>query len=120
MLSAITLILVFQVAGEIISRATGIPVPGPVLGMVLMLFAFFFKDNLVDRIRPTAGVLLANLSLLFVPAGVGLMRHGERFMNEGIGIAAVIVLSTVIGMVVTAYTIIAVEKIMHIREDEEC
>ena len=120
MLSAITLILIFQVVGEIVSLATGLPVPGPVIGMVLLLLAFFVKDGLVDQIRPTAGVLLTNLSLLFVPAGVGLIRHGQRFMNEGLGIAAVIVLSTVLGMIVTAYTIIAVEKLMHIKEDEEC
>lgn len=118
MLSAITLILVFQVIGEIISRASGIPVPGPVLGMVLMLISFFFKDNLIDKIRPTGGVLLSNLSLLFVPAGVGLMRHGERFMNEGLAICAVILLSTVIAMVVTAYTIIYVEKWLHIKESD--
>lgn len=116
MLSAITLILVFQVIGELISRITGIPVPGSVLGMLLMLIAFFIKDDLIDTIRPTGGVLLSNLSLLFVPAGVGIMRHGQRFMDEGVGIIAVILISTVIAMLVTAYTIVFVEKIMHIED----
>ena len=68
MLSAIALILAFQVVGEVISRSAGIPVPGPVIGMILMLLAFFVKDDLIGRIRPTGGVLLSNLSLLFVPA----------------------------------------------------
>ena len=58
--------------------------PGPVIGMVLMLLSFLVKDNLINRVRPSAGVLLANLSLLFVPAGVGIMRHGQRFLNEGV------------------------------------
>ena len=57
MLSAIALILAFQVVGEVISRSAGIPVPGPVIGMILMLLAFFVKDDLIGRIRPTGGVL---------------------------------------------------------------
>lgn len=113
MLSAISLILAFQVIGELISRFTGIPVPGPVIGMMLMLFAFFLKDGLIDRIRPTAGGLLSNLSLLFVPAGVGIIQYGDLFIEEGLGIAAVLVLSTLIAMLVTAYTIIFVEKLIH-------
>mgnify|MGYP000468865217 CR=1 FL=1 len=117
MLNAITLILLFQICGELISRGTGLPVPGPVLGMILMLMAFFLKDNLIGVIRPTSGVLLTNLSLLFVPAGVGIIRQGERFANEGLGIFAVIVISTIISMVVTAYTIVLAQKLLHIKED---
>ena len=78
-----------------------------------MLFAFFLKDDLIDRIRPTAGGLLSNLSLLFVPAGVGIIQYGDLFIEEGLGIAAVLVLSTLIAMLVTAYTIIFVEKLIH-------
>ena len=117
MLSSIALILAFQVAGEIISRATGIPVPGPVIGMILILLAFFVKDDLIDRIRPTGGVLLTNLSLLFVPAGVGVMRYTDLFLREGLAIGAVLVLSTIIAMLVTAYTIIFVEKLVHKNKD---
>ena len=108
MLSAIALILAFQVVGEVISRSAGIPVPGPVIGMILMLLAFFVKD-----IRPTGGVLLSNLSLLFVPAGVGVMRYGDLFLREGLAIGAVLVISTLIAMLVTAYTIIFVDKLVH-------
>ena len=111
MLSAIALILAFQVVGEVISRSAGIPVPGPVIGMILMLLAFFVKDDLIGRIRPTGGVLLSNLSLLFVPAGV--MRYGDLFLREGLAIGAVLVISTLIAMLVTAYTIIFVDKLVH-------
>lgn len=118
MLSSIAIVLGYQVVGELISRLSGLPVPGPVFGMVLMLLSFFVKDDLVGRVRPTAGVLLANLSLLFVPAGVGIMRHGERFINEGVGIMVTLVVSTVVAMLVTAYIIIAVEKWMKIKDEE--
>ena len=117
MLSAIALILAFQVIGEVFSRWAGIPVPGPVIGMILMLLAFFVKDDLIDRIRPTGGVLLSNLSLLFVPAGVGVMRYSDLFLREGLAIGIVLVLSTLIAMLVTAYTIIFVEKLVHKQKD---
>ncbi|MBM6704161.1 CidA/LrgA family protein [Sutterella massiliensis] len=118
MIFSFALILGFQILGEAIVRLFGLPVPGPVLGMVLMLFAFFLKDDLVDGIRPTAGVLLANMSLLFVPAGVGIMRHGERFMNEGVGIAVTLVASTLIAMAVSGYVILLVQKVLKIEDDE--
>ena len=118
MIFSFALILGFQILGEAIVRLFGLPVPGPVLGMVLMLFAFFLKDDLVDVIRPTAGVLLANMSLLFVPAGVGIMRHGERFMNEGVGIAVTLVASTLIAMAVSGYVILLVQKVLKIEDDE--
>ncbi len=118
MLSSITLVLLFQVAGELVARLFGLPVPGPVLGMVFMLFAFLLKDNLIDSVRPTAGVLLANLSLLFVPAGVGIMRHVDRFLTEGIAIAVTIVLSTILAMLATAWTILWVQKRMHLSDED--
>lgn len=119
MLSSIAIVLGYQVIGELISRVSGLPVPGSVIGMTLMLLSFLVKDDLIDKVRPTAGVLLANLSLLFVPAGVGIMRHGQRFLNEGVGIMIALVASTVIAMLVTAWVIQAVQKYMKIKDDEE-
>ena len=118
MLASIAIILGFQIAGEIISRVAHLPVPGPVLGMVLMLLASFAQDRIIGTIRPTAGFLLSNLSLLFVPAGVGIMRHGERFLNEGAAIMATIVLSTLIAMAASAYVILGVMKLMKISDEE--
>ncbi len=118
MLASIGLILGFQVLGEVLSRLLGLPVPGPVLGMMLLFFALLVKDDLIGKIRPTAGFLLSNLSLLFVPAGVGVMRHGRRFMTEGVGIAATLVLSTFIAMAVSAWVIVWVQKRLKIEDEE--
>ena len=104
MLSSIAIILGYQVVGELISRLSGLPVPGPVIGMVLMLLSFLVKDNLINRVRPSAGVLLANLSLLFVPAGVGIMLA--------------LVVSTVIAMIVTAYVIILMQKWLKLSDED--
>lgn len=118
MLSSIAIILGYQVVGELISRLSGLPVPGPVIGMVFMLLSFLVKDNLINRVRPSAGVLLANLSLLFVPAGVGIMRHGQRFLNEGVAIMIALVVSTVIAMIVTAYVIILMQKWLKLSDED--
>ncbi len=118
MLSSIAIILGYQVVGELISRLSGLPVPGPVIGMVLRLLSFLVKDNLINRVRPSAGVLLANLSLLFVPAGVGIMRHGQRFLNEGVAIMIALVVSTVIAMIVTAYVIILMQKWLKLSDED--
>ena len=103
MLNAITIIVLFQLAGEALALLTGIPVPGSVLGMVFLLLAFFVKDDLIDLIRPTGGVLLSNLSLL----------------AEGVGIAVTLVLSTLIAMAVTAWTIQLACKALGVHDAEE-
>lgn len=119
MLNAITIIVLFQLAGEALAMLTSIPVPGSVLGMVFLLLAFFVKDDLIDLVRPTGGVLLSNLSLLFVPAGVGIIRHVARFEAEGVGIAVTLVLSTLFAMAVTAWTIQLVSKALGVHDREE-
>ena len=60
----------------------------------------------------------ANLSLLFVPAGVGIMRHGQRFLNEGVAIMIALVVSTVIAMIVTAYVIILMQKWLKLSDED--
>ncbi len=62
-------------------------------------------------------MVLSNLSRLFVPAGVGVMRYGDHFLREGLAIGAVLVISTLIAMLVTAYTIIFVDKLVHKNKD---
>ena len=101
MLSSIAIILDYQVVGELIK-----------------LLSFLVKDNVINRVRPSAGVLLANLSLLFVPAGVGIMRHGQRFLNEGVAIMIALVVSTVIAMIVTAYVIILMQKWLKLSDED--
>ena len=83
-----------------------------------ILLSLLLKDNLINRVRPSAGVLLANLSLLFVPAGVGIMRHGQRFLNEGVAIMIALVVSTVIAMIVTAYVIILMQKWLKLSDED--
>jgi holin-like protein len=104
-LHTLALLLAFQLVGEAITFALGLPVPGPVLGMTLLLAAVALRRELLRLLQPTARVLLMHLSLLFVPAGVGVMVHSARLATEGVAIVVAIVVSTVLALAASALTV---------------
>lgn len=100
-LQGITVLLVLQSLGELLSRWLHLPLPGPVLGLLMLLFAL--RLTAVQRcVGAVADFLLANLSLLFVPVGVGVMTHLALISQYGVRIAIVLVLSTWVSLAVTA------------------
>jgi holin-like protein len=102
MLGALTVLLVYQLAGEIIVQAGGLPVPGPVVGMLLLFITLVLRRNPAAQLRETSQLLLSHLSLLFVPAGVGVMLHFDRLAAEWLPLAVALVASTVLTIAVTA------------------
>ena len=105
MLNALAVLLLCQLAGEITSQIFVIPVPGPVIGMVLLLIIIRLVPEIDGTLRETCNVILRNLSLLFVPAGVGVMLHVSRLTEEWPAILVSLLLGTVLTLVVTALTI---------------
>lgn len=101
-LNGITLLLVYQLVGEITVRLAGVPIPGPVLGMVMLFITLWVRGQTPDSVEQASSALLAHLSLLFVPAGVGMMAHFNRIADEWVPIVLALLLSTVITMVATA------------------
>lgn len=94
-------LLALQSAGELLARALHLPFPGPVVGMVLLLLAL--RWPLVrEPVAQCADFLLAHLSLLFIPVGVGVMTHLALLSQYGGRMLLVLVLSTWIGLAVTA------------------
>ena len=104
MLHAVTVLLLFQLIGEVIAQALALPIPGPVVGMGLFFAALGLPRVRAERMREPAQQLLQHLSLLFVPAGVGVMLHGQRIASEWLPIIVALVFSTVLAIVVTAAT----------------
>ncbi|MGQ9370506.1 CidA/LrgA family protein [Azospirillum sp. ST 5-10] len=102
MLRFVTLLLLCQLAGELIALAAGLPVPGPVLGMVLLFAGLVARGRVPDGLRDVAGGLLRHLSLLFVPAGTGIIVHLDRLAAEALPIVVAVVGSTVLAIAVTA------------------
>lgn len=102
MLQAITAIFACQLAGEAIIVASGLPLPGPVIGMAL-LFAFLMaRGHVPTDLGRVGDRLLGNLSLLFVPAGAGIMMHVQRLEGEALPIGVTLVVSTLATIAVTA------------------
>lgn len=108
-LQGLAWLLVLQSAGEALARLLKLPFPGPVVGMVLLLVAL--RWSLVrDSVAAVAEFLLAHLSLLFVPVGVGVMTHLGLLGQYGLRMAVVIVLSTWVGLGVTALVLRALMR----------
>lgn len=106
MIGALALLLAYQLAGEVIRVAFALPVPGPVIGMLLLFASLMLRGGPApSNLRETAQGLLQHLSLLFVPAGTGVMLHLERIKDEGLPILVALVVSTLLGLAVTAGTL---------------
>jgi holin-like protein len=100
-LRGLAFLLLLQALGEALARGFHLPLPGPVLGLVLLLVALRL-EALRAPVAAAADVLLSNLSLLFVPVGVGVITHLALLSQYGLRLLLAIVLSTWIGMAVTA------------------
>jgi holin-like protein len=103
-LRGLALLLLLQAAGEALAHAFALSFPGPVLGMALLLLALQVSWIRVP-VQAAAELLLAHLSLLFVPIGVGVITHLDLVSSYGAWLLAVIVLSTWVGIAVTALTL---------------
>tara|TARA_R110002074_G_C12286407_1_gene643661 strand:- start:304 stop:675 length:372 start_codon:yes stop_codon:yes gene_type:complete len=109
MLRALTLFLVCQLFGEFFVRVTAIQLPGPLVGMMILLVALFIwskgetpaagRENApIDR---TAQMILGNLSLLFVPAAVGIVQHLPLLTDYTLALTLTILGSTLLTLLVT-------------------
>jgi holin-like protein len=108
MISALALILAGQLLGETIAYITGLPIPGPVIGMALMVgflalrhaMPIFAKPAGDGALEKAGHGLLANLSLLFVPAGVGIVQRLDLIADHAFALATALLLSTLLSLLV--------------------
>ena len=110
MLGALTILLVFQLIGEVLAQLFALPVPGPVIGMALLFAALALRGGPSVELRDTAQNLLQHLSLLFVPAGVGVMLHFGRIGDEWLPLMASLIGSTLLTIAVTALVLRALSR----------
>ena len=101
MLEAIAVLLLCQLAGELIVLFLELPIPGPVIGMILLFLGLMIRGNVPEPLAQTANGLLGQLSLLFVPAGVGVMTHLTLLGNQWLPLSASLIVSTILTIAVT-------------------
>lgn len=102
MLAYMAMLLGFQLAGETLVKLSGLSVPGPVAGMAMLFAVLVIKGSLPDMLATVSDGLVRNLSLLFVPAGAGIVIHLKLIGNEWMPIVAAIAVSTLATVAVTA------------------
>jgi holin-like protein len=115
-LQGLTLLLLCQALGEALARLLALPLPGPVVGLALLLPLLAWQ-TLRAPVEAAAAPLLAHLSLLFVPVGVGVVVHLPLLGAQGARIALVLVVSTVLGMAATALVLRALLRGEPLAED---
>lgn len=114
---ALLVILIAQILGEFVARALGLPLPGPVLGMILVLGLLVAVPQLREMIRAVAQTLLSHLSLLFVPAGAGVVGHLATLGDSTLAILLAIVVSAVLAIGAGALTFAAVARLTGSTDD---
>ncbi len=111
MIHALLALLACQLVGEAAQRVLAIPLPGPVIGMLLMLCLLAASQRFAEFMRPTAQGILANLSLLFVPAGVGVVGHISTLGTQAVSLLIAVVVSTLLAIAAGALAFVAVARI---------
>ena len=111
MINAISLLFVCQLAGEVVVRASGLPFPGPVLGMGLLFAGLLARGRSDASLDAAADTILRHLSLLFVPAAVGVMQQAGLIAANWLAISAALVLSTLFTLLVTVTVFRAVARL---------
>ncbi|WP_458095847.1 CidA/LrgA family protein [Roseomonas sp. WA12] len=117
MIPGAALILLCQLMGEALVHGTGWPLPGPVVGMILLLLLLLGNDLLprpadTGFVTAPADGLLVNLAFLFVPAGVGVVNRLDVLAANGVALAVALVVSTIVGLVVTVLVFVGVARLV--------
>jgi holin-like protein len=124
MIRGFFILLAFQLVGEVAARGLGLPAPGPVIGLALLVLAL----GIYQRWRPldeealaesdlgkAARGLLAALPLLFVPAGVGVVQYMGLLREQGLALAVALVVSTVATLLATVGVFLLVKRLTGVK-----
>jgi holin-like protein len=117
-LQGATWLLLFQCIGEGVTRLFGWPIPGPVVGLAVLFLALQFRTVVPESLNAASDGLAGHLSLLFVPAGVGVMLHFGRLADEWVPIAAALLVSAVLTVAAVSVTFSALARWQHVDEGD--
>ena len=101
-LYAFLALLVLQWVGEVLVQALGLPLPGALVGALLLLVGLLLLGRLPKALEQTSAALLQNLMLLFIPIVAGVMLHFERIASEWLPFLASGIGGAVLTLLVTA------------------
>jgi holin-like protein len=103
MLEALSLLLAFQLLGEMLSYTLKLPIPGPVIGLIALFLLWPRLPSFQTDLAEVSTTILGHLGLLFVPAGVGVMLHVGLIAAWWAPLLLALVLSTAVTVVCVAW-----------------
>ncbi len=103
-IAEVGILYLFYLAGDVLQKLLHLPVPGSIVGLLLLFVLLLLKIVPVKLIENGSSFILAYLPMFFIPATAGIMNHLDIFGGRGLLLIAVLVVSSVITMVVTAHT----------------
>ena len=115
MLKSVFIILLYQLTGELFQKFFGLSIPGPVIGLVLLLLTLLLIQKreragpIKEDLYNSAEILLNYLPLLFIPVGVGVVMHLSLLEDNLASVVLVIILGTLLTLALTGYVM---EKIL--------
>ena len=110
MVRGFAILIGLQVLGSFLVELAGLPIPGNVIGMLLLFIALRINLISIDWVREAAELLLSHMALLFVPAGVGVMVYFDLISREWLPIVVATLVSTFVVMAATGWTAMWLEK----------
>jgi len=106
----ISILIIFQLSGEYLASLTGIPLPGSILGGLLLLIALFICPGLYHRISGFSHLLIRNMLLFYVPASVGLSTIFPQLQSSAVAIMITVAISTLLTALVSALVFQFIER----------
>lgn len=104
-----------QAAGEVVRQMSGIPLSGPIIGMILLLTALMVRGGASDEFRRSGQAMLGYLSLFFVPPGVGIMQHLPLLRANWLPVLLALIASTALAMTSGAVVMRSIERLRQRR-----
>lgn len=101
--AALFTLILCQLIGEVLRSALHLPIPGPVIGMFLLAATLVVRRQPApEPLAQTSCMLITHMGLLFVPAGVGIIAQLGLLRQQWLPVAAALLGSTMLGLLVTA------------------
>ncbi|MEQ6291889.1 CidA/LrgA family protein [Vogesella sp. GCM10023246] len=94
-------LLGFQFTGEVLARSLGLPVPGAVIGMLLLFITLVLRQGVPAALRQNVPTLMTHMSLLFIPAGVGILAFWPLLSAHPLAMTVVLLLATLSTFLIT-------------------
>lgn len=101
----LALILGISFAGELLHRYVGVPIPGNILGMLILLLLLCVKVVKLDRIKEVSDFFLKHIAFFFLPPSIGIMAAGEEVMSRWPVLLFMCIALTVVTMTATGWTV---------------